>query len=528
MTSRAQLLKRLEAIESSQAADSIDRDRLRETVRLMRATVPPTASDQDAAQAAAESLGGWWEGQAQRFHDRQCAAFYSPAMFRAIEAGRRSGKSHGRKVEIVAKALDPDWIGYTEHGLTFRNIIVGGPTQDQTMKLYWRDLLRMIPDWAIRAVRKSEYQIETVTGAVIFVLGMDKPQRAEGFPVHDAYLDEYADMKKEVWSEHLEPGLETPGHPPGTVCFFGTPDMKSGEHFVELADSYADSDDPEEQHFRWSSVGILSEARIERLKRTMPKSQYTVQILAGRATTGNRAYFEFDKPSHSVPNLGVVPGVPLAFAFDFNVEPGVAVVMQRQTFEHYWSESHPGFGSGVSRIAPDWAPEGLMSPFWAVIGEVYIPEESNTPAVCRKLIADYGGFDGKIYLYGDSTGGARGTAKVDGSDWDIIESMMVRHFGRSAVHNRVPASNPPERSRVNAVNSVFRTADDRIHCVVSKRCRYLVRDLERVTIKQGSAGELHKPSKGPGSELSHISDAAGYVWAAHAEQKSKRLVGGRL
>jgi len=105
---------------------------------------------------------------------------------------------------------------------------------------------------------------------------------------------------------------------------------------------------------------------------------------------------------------------------------------------------------------------------------------------------------------------------------------MVKHFGRKGVVSRVPRANPPERARVNAVNAAFRTADDRIHCVVSKRCRYLIRDLERVTIKEGSAGELHKPSKGPGSELSHISDAAGYLWAAHAEERSKRLVGGRL
>jgi hypothetical protein len=66
-----------------------------------------------------------------------------------------------------------------------------------------------------------------------------------------------------------------------------------------------------------------------------------------------------------------------------------------------------------------------------VIGEVWIPRNSNTPAVCRKLIADWETTSARA-----ATGGSRGSAKVEGSDC----------YGDATAGSRSSA----RRARVNA------------------------------------------------------------------------------
>jgi hypothetical protein len=92
----------------------------------------------------------------------------------------------------------------------------------------------------------------------------------------------------------------------------------------------------------------------------------------------------------------------------------------------------------------------------AVIGEVWIENNSNTPAVCRRLLRTGAG-TGRVEVYGDATGGARGTAQVEGSDWDLAKKVLrdgdpsqeIKGFG-PRVQFHVKPANPAERARVNA------------------------------------------------------------------------------
>jgi hypothetical protein len=106
------------------------------------------------------------------------------------------------------------------------------------------------------------------------------------------------------------------------------------------------------------------------------------------------------------------------FCFDFNVEPGVAVVCQEMKLPN-------------KRIGT------------AAIGEVYIPRNSNTESVCKKLINDWREHRGYIYVYGDATGGARGSAKTEGSDWDIVKRTLRSHYGDRVIM-KVPKHNPTD------------------------------------------------------------------------------------
>src|SRR5690606_26963691 len=249
--SSRQLRARIDAIER-RLLRPVTRDELLEVTAAMRAPIP---SAPEAALEPVVQLPERW--RPQRFHEGQAAAFHSDARFRAIECGRRSGKSEGRKREIVIRGLDPDW------PLEDRFIVVGAPTQQQTMRLYWRDLLALVPPRYVRAVRKSEYTIELVTGTIIRCLGMDRPERAEGDPLDDLFLDEVADMRAEEVLEHLRPALDTADRPPGTLTAYGTTDMRSGDAFVKLCDEWraeAERGDDRYSYHHWTSAGIVSPA----------------------------------------------------------------------------------------------------------------------------------------------------------------------------------------------------------------------------------------------------------------------------
>lgn len=142
-----------------------------------------------------------------------------------------------------------------------------------------------------------------------------------------------------------------------------------------------------------------------------------------------------------------------------------------------------------------------------VIGEVHIPRNSNTPAVCRKLIEDWKNHQGPVRCYGDATGGSRGTAKVQGSDWDLIKAELRPVFG-DRLSFRVPAANPPERARVNAMNTRLLTGDGVIRLMVDPaRAPNVVKDLEGVRTLAGGSGEIDKKAT---PALTHVSDGLGY------------------
>ena len=495
MTTYAQLQKQIATLRREVVSEEIPVDRLGETVALMRRIVPVTPEAYADAVEAAKQLPRAWK--AQRFHETQAAAFHSPARFRAIEAGRRSGKSQHRKFEIVIRALDPAWL---EHDCGGRRIVVGGPTDRQTRKVFWRSLIELIPKWALRDARKQDGELELVSGAVILVAGMDRPQRAEGDPIDDLFLDEFADTKPEVWDDHLRPSLSTPDRPKGSATFFGTPDMATGEHFIKLCDRFRSENSPNRAHFWWPSTGIVDEEELADARKTMPRAKYLVEYEAKRVSTGNLAYHVFDAQKHAVRGLRVIPDKPLVFAFDFNRQPGVASVLQEQTWAHY----------GEHDQRPEWAHERLQDAFLAIVGEVFIEENSNTPMVCRALIDGWGDHEGEIWLHGDASGRNKTSSAVLGSDWEMIHRILGRHF-EERVHDFVPRANPGVRDRVNCVNFLFEDADENGHMVVSWDCPMTIRDFERVAVKKGTKGDIDKPKKGPGSELTHMCFDGGTV-----------------
>jgi hypothetical protein len=145
-----------------------------------------------------------------------------------------------------------------------------------------------------------------------------------------------------------------------------------------------------------------------------------------------------------------------------------------------------------------------------VIGEVTIPRHSTTPAVCRKIAADWGQHTGPVYVYGDATGGAQGSARVQGSDWDLVKAELRSVF-KDRLALRVPGANSRERVRVNAVNSRLMSAAGDIRLMVDPvKAPNVVKDFEGVRLLEGGSGEIDKKAD---PHLSHWTDGIGYYVA---------------
>jgi hypothetical protein len=219
-----------------------------------------------------------------------------------------------------------------------------------------------------------------------------------------------------------------------------------------------------------------------------------------------RAYYPFEESIHCA-NLRdrYNPRGDLVLCMDFNVNPGTAVIAQEMELPLIKSGLAPIKIGGAELLGNMLAPPTSGT---GVIGEVHIPNNSNTPAVIRKFIKDWGRHEGRVFVYGDATGGARKTSATEGSDWDLVKNGLYDHFGSDRIFIRVPPSNPSERSRVNAVNTRLKSGSDEVHMMVDPvAAPNVVKDFEGVRLLEGGSGEIDKKHD---PELTHLTDGLGY------------------
>ena len=421
-----------------------------------------------------------------KHHRGQWDLFHCQKRFVMADGGRRSGKTEvGGKRLGITRALEFD-------ARPDGRFLFSAPVHQQAKDIYWKDLKAFVPKSFVRCKSESELFIETKWGTRLQVAGMDRPERAEGSPLDGIVLDEFANMKPDVWTDHVRPALSTVGRL-GWAIFVSVPEGRNHQfHLREAAmrDIAERGDASDWALFQWHSSEVIDPAEVEAARRDLDELTFKQEFEGSYVNFTGLAYYSFNRNIHARERVFYNPRRPLIFCFDFNTKPGVAVVCQIQDY-HYLEPLH----------RPE-IPRSIV----AVIGEVHIPSHSNTPMVCRRLIQDWSHHVGPVYLYGDSTGGSNKTTSVEGSDWDIIKRDL-RAVSNWEIVSRVPKANPNERPRVNAMNSKLKTNGILIDPVQAK---HVVEDFEAVVVVEGGSGELLKK---PGDPHTHLTDALGYMIA---------------
>ena len=319
-----------------------------------------------------------------------------------------------------------------------------------------------------------------VNWSTIHIVGLDKPQRIEGPPWDGGGITEIANIKKEAWPEHIRPALSDRD---GWCDLEGVPEGRNHAYHLGLqakADQEKLKSLAEWNYHHWPSSDVLPAAEIESAKRNLDILTYRQEYEADFVSFQGSAYYSWDTETHGSTRLRYHDRRPIILALDFNVSPGVAVIGQEQTL-----------------------PNGEMGTGW--IDEVWIERDSNTPKVMDRFLVRYANHRGIVELHGDPTGGLKGTAKIEGSDWELALEKLRPVFG-GRLKARFAMSSPTERSRLNAVNSRLCSALGIVRMMVDPAaCPYLVTDFEGVDVD--NHGAIDKQAD---KMLSHLSDAVGY------------------
>lgn len=200
------------------------------------------------------------------------------ARFNVIAAGRRTGKSRFAAYKAIVAALN-------NHGC---DVFYIAPTQGQARDIMWSMLLELT-DGLRQSSNVNNMQIILVNGSRISLKGSDRPDTMRGVSLELAILDEYAEMKTEVWDEIILPAL---ADRQGDAIFIGTP--KGRNHFYDLYNFALDGGDPDylAWHFTTYDNPIIKKEEIEAAKRRQSSFAFRQEFMASFEAVGSEVFKE--------------------------------------------------------------------------------------------------------------------------------------------------------------------------------------------------------------------------------------------
>jgi len=208
----------------------------------------------------------------------QQEVYSDPTRFKVVAAGRRTGKSRLAAWMLIINALQ------TDRGQVF----YVAPTQGQARDIMWQTLLELGHP-VISGSHINNLQIKLVNGAMISLKGADRPETMRGVSLKFLVMDEYADMKPDVWEQILRPAL---ADQKGSAMFIGTPMGRN--HFYELY-KYAELGDDETYrgwHFTSYDNPILDASEIDMAKKSMSSYAFRQEFMASFEARGSEMFKE--------------------------------------------------------------------------------------------------------------------------------------------------------------------------------------------------------------------------------------------
>jgi predicted phage terminase large subunit-like protein len=198
--------------------------------------------------------------------------------FKIVAAGRRTGKSRLAAWMLIVNALQ------AERG----HVFYVAPTQGQARDIMWQTLLEL-GNPVISGSHINNLQIKLVNGATISLKGADRPETMRGVSLKFLVLDEYADMKPDVFEQILRPAL---ADQKGCAMFIGTPMGRN--HFYDLY-KYAELGDDETYkawHFTSYDNPILDPNEIDTAKKSMSSYAFRQEFMASFEARGSEMFKE--------------------------------------------------------------------------------------------------------------------------------------------------------------------------------------------------------------------------------------------
>ncbi len=226
-----------------------------------------------------------------QLHPAQLEIFNSPARFKVVSAGRRFGKSRLAAWILIIKALQSD----------SKDVFYIGPTFQQAKDIMWNMLKELLQGTdLIETTHENTATMKLTNGRRISLKGSDRPDTLRGVGLAYVVLDEYANMKVEVWEQIIRPTLSDVA---GGALFIGTPAGKN--HFYDLY--LAAEEDEDWETFQYTTVDnhLIDPKEVEVAKRTMSTQAFKQEFEASFVSfTGGIFKNEWIKYDENEPEEG--------------------------------------------------------------------------------------------------------------------------------------------------------------------------------------------------------------------------------
>ena len=208
----------------------------------------------------------------------QQEVFGDDTRFKVVAAGRRCGKSRLAAWSMIIRALQVEK----------STIFYVAPTQGQARDIMW-GVLEELAHPVITSKHVNNMQMKLVNGSTLSLKGADRPDTMRGVSLEYLVMDEYADMKPQVWEEVLRPAL---ADRQGDALFIGTP--KGRNHFYDLF-IYADKEEDKSYkawHFTSYDNETLKAEEIDLAKQSMSSYAFRQEFMASFEALGSEIFRE--------------------------------------------------------------------------------------------------------------------------------------------------------------------------------------------------------------------------------------------
>lgn len=201
-----------------------------------------------------------------KLHEKQLEIFNDPHRFKVVAAGRRFGKSRLAAWTLIIEALKSQE----------KDVFYVAPTYQQARDILW-SLLKEIGHEVIASAHENTSVLTLINGRKIYLKGSDRPDTLRGVGLAYVVIDEYADMKPQVFEQILRPAL---ADVQGGALFIGTP--KGRNHFYELFKFSETGKDPQWTAFHYTSYDnpLLPQSEIEAAKNSMSSFAFRQEFMA--------------------------------------------------------------------------------------------------------------------------------------------------------------------------------------------------------------------------------------------------------
>lgn len=455
-------------------------------------------------------------------HEKQREMMLSPARFKALVWGRRSGKSLGIALYTMLKALEKPG-----------NYYIIAPTYTQAKSIYWNDILKvLIPGAIVNDTNESElfvefqplhykfntkailgYDIDSDHRGVdvpsrIYLKGANNPDSLRGVSLSGAVLDEFAFFQyaNDTWRKIVRPAL---ADQQGWAIFSSTPDGVHNSFFdvVEAAKkAVAASKDPaNDPRWFYSHATMLDNTSIKHREQEWndTKAEYIregkidewVQEWEAQFTTpSSLVYNEFDDRIHVInPNLIPRENVTFAIGLDFGLKDPFAAVF----------------------VAID------KDDNWYVYDEIYLPDlpiDKMARVLHEKMGDQY-----FTRIIGDSAGAMEIASLREKSLGDYRVFVTPSKKGKDSIKNGI---------RQVKTKLYVREGSGKPKLYVGRNCTATIKEFQSYKRLRDAWGEV---SETPEDKNNHLMDALRYLVNDHmngrgtpAKAKKKYSSSGRL